>query len=77
LLGLVGARRELRPGYELIPHTHDAVLEDVGPQAAAVDERAQHRAGRVPLDDRAGLAQPHAAAPNRADPELVADQVVE
>ena len=38
------------------------VAQDVRAQAATMDERPEHGPSGVPLDDRARLAQPHAAA---------------
>ncbi len=43
----------------------------------AVHERSQHRPIGIALDDRARLAQPHAAAPDLPDRELMSDQRVQ
>jgi hypothetical protein len=51
-----------------------AVLEDVGAQAASVNQGAKKRAWRVPVHHPAWLAEPHAAAPHVADHELATDQ---
>ncbi len=53
------------------------VAEDVRAQAAAVDERPEHRPPGVALNDGARLAQPHAAAQDLANRELVADERVQ
>ena len=46
-------------------------------RTSPVDEWAQDRPRGVAVDDRAGLAQTHAAAADVADHELVADQSVD
>jgi hypothetical protein len=54
-----------------------AVAEDVGTQAAAMYERAQHRAIGVARNDAAGLAQAHSPAAHSSHHELVANERVE
>jgi hypothetical protein len=54
-----------------------AVLENVGAESAPVNKLSQHWPVGVTLYHRAGLAQPHAAAADRPDAELVSDQMIE
>ena len=54
-----------------------SVVEDVGTEPAAVDERPQDGSCGVPLGDLAGFTQPHAAAAHVTDHEVAADEAVE
>jgi hypothetical protein len=51
-----------------------AVLEDVGAQAAPVNQGTKKRAWRVHVHHPAWLAEPHAVAPHVADHELATDR---
>jgi hypothetical protein len=68
------SRRVDRP--DLVADRDRTILKDVHPDAAPVDELAQHRPGRVALDDSAGLAQSHPAALELADGEVPPNQAV-
>ena len=54
-----------------------APFEDLGPQPAAVYQGFPHPASRQRLQMRARLAQPDALEKRLADPEPLADQVIE
>src|SRR5215470_5303146 len=64
-------------GLDGVADSDESVVEDLGPQAAPVDQCA-HRAGLgQAFEVLAGLAEPRAPEPHLADPEFAADQVVE
>src|ERR1700693_1575205 len=60
-----------------VADTDEAVVEDLRPQAPAVNQ-GRHRSRLCQtVEVLARLAEPGAAKPDRADPELAADQVIE
>src|SRR6478672_6592892 len=65
------------PGCYAVAEDDDPAGEDVGAQAAAVDEAAQRSGRRHPLQPRARLCQPLAVARDLAHFEAPADQCVE
>jgi hypothetical protein len=64
-------------GGDPVADVYLAVVENVGAQTASVDEPAQHRLPRIPVDNGAGLAEANAAAADAADRELLPDKSVQ
>src|SRR2546428_2640142 len=56
-----------------VADTDEAVIEDLGAEAPAVNQASHGPRLRQTVEVLAGLAEPGAAKPNRADPELTAD----
>ena len=75
--GSVASLRRSRDGLDAAADPDHALPQDIGPQAAAVHEGAQHGARCVALDHHAGLAEPHAAAEHLSDLELPTDQSIQ
>src|SRR5882757_2813467 len=65
------------PGCYAVAEDDDPAGEDVGAQAAAVDEAAQCSGRRQSLQPRARLRQPLAVTRDLADLEAPADQCIE
>src|SRR5580765_278065 len=64
-------------GNDVVTDVDRAAVEDVGAQAASVDERPQEARARDTLEVGAWLAQASADALGGSNPETTADQGVE
>jgi hypothetical protein len=68
---------ELLDGLDLVAEANDATRDDVGAEAAAVDEWAEQSGSGEFLEVGARFGQPAADALDGADPEASADEAVE
>src|SRR5512133_1466944 len=62
---------------DLIAHAHQARLDDLGTQPAAMNQPGTRRLAAGLLHVTAGLAQPDASEARLPHAELLADQVIE